>query len=55
MSDEGFLIEQAWLNEILTLRENTIDTAHQSQSTMNGNIFNSTKEAAPTKRLIKDR
>jgi len=55
MLDEEFLIEQAWLNEMLTLRENTINTAHQSQSTLNGTILNSTKEAARTKRLMKDR
>ena len=56
MSDEEFLIVQAWANEILTLPKKTIDTAHQSRSTMNGTISqNSTKEAAPTTRLIKDR
>jgi len=38
MSDEEFLIVQAWVNEILTLPENIIDTACQSQSTMNGTI-----------------
>ena len=40
MSDEEFLIVQAWvnLNEILTLPEKTIDTAHQSLSTINGTI-----------------
>ena len=43
MSDEEFLIIQAWVNEILTLPEKIIDTARQSRSTMN-----STKEAAPT-------
>jgi len=36
MSDEEFLIVQAWVNEILTLPEKTIDTARQSRSTMNG-------------------
>jgi len=43
MSDEEFLIVQAWVNEILTLPGKIIDTARQSRSTMN-----STKEAAPT-------
>jgi len=38
MSDEEFLIVQAWVNEILTLPEKIIDTARQSQSTMNGTI-----------------
>jgi len=38
MSDEEFLIVQAWVNEILTLPEKTIDTARQSRSTMNGTI-----------------
>jgi len=38
MSDEEFLIVQAWVNEILTLPEKTIDTAHQSLSTINGTI-----------------
>jgi len=39
MSDEEFLIVQAWVNEILTLPEKTINTARQSRSTMNGTIF----------------
>ena len=38
MSDEEFLIVQAWVNEILTLPEKTIETARQSRSTMNGTI-----------------
>jgi len=38
MSDEEFLIVQAWENEILTLPEKPIDTARQSRSTMNGAI-----------------
>ena len=38
MSDEEFLIVQAWVNEILTLPEKTIHTARQSWSTMNGTI-----------------
>jgi len=38
MSDEGFLIVQAWVNVILTLPEKPIDTARQSRSTMNGTI-----------------
>ena len=38
MSDEEFLIVQAWVNEILTLPKKTIDTARQSRSTMNGTI-----------------
>ena len=38
MSDEEFLIVQAWVYEILTLPENPIDTARQSRSTMNGAI-----------------
>jgi len=39
MSDEEFLIVQAWVNEILTLPEKTIVTARQSRSTMNGTIY----------------
>ena len=38
MSDEEFLIVQAWVNEILTVPEKTIDTARQSRSTTNGTI-----------------
>jgi len=38
MSDEEFLIVQAWVDKILTLPEKTIDTARQSRSTMNGTI-----------------
>ena len=38
MSDEEFLIVQAWVNAILTLPEKTIDTARQSRSTMDGTI-----------------
>ena len=38
LSDEEFLIVQAWVNESLTLPEKTIDTARQSRSTMNGTI-----------------
>jgi len=38
MSDEEFLIVQAWVNEILTLPEKTIDTARQSRSTRNDTI-----------------
>jgi len=38
MSDEEFLIVQAWVNEIVTLPEKTINTARQSWSTMNGII-----------------
>jgi len=38
MSDEEFLIVQAWVNGILTLPEKPIDTARQSRSTMNGTI-----------------
>jgi len=38
MSDEEFLIAQAWVNAILTLPEKTIDTARQSRSTMNDTI-----------------
>ena len=30
---------QAWVNEILTLSEKTINTARQSQSNMNGTIL----------------
>jgi len=37
-SDEGFLIVQAWVSEILTLPEKPIDTVCKSQSTMNGTI-----------------
>jgi len=39
MSDEKFLIMQAWVNEILTLTKKIIDTARQSWSTMNGTIW----------------
>jgi len=39
MSDEEFLIMQAWVHEILTLPEKPIHTARQSRSTMNGTIF----------------
>jgi len=38
ISGEEFLIVQAWVNEILTLPEKAIDTARQSQSTMNGTV-----------------
>jgi len=38
MSDEEFLIVQAWVNEILTLPGKPIDTTSHSQSTMNGTI-----------------
>jgi len=38
MSDEEFLIVQAWVNEILTLPEKTIDTARQSRPAMNSTI-----------------
>jgi len=36
--DAEFLIVQAWVDKLLTLPEKTIDTARQSQSTMNGTI-----------------
>jgi len=38
MSDEEFLIVQAWVNEMSTVPEKTINTARQSRSTMNGTI-----------------
>jgi len=38
LSDEDFLIVQAWVNEILTLPKKTINTARQTRSTMNGTI-----------------
>ena len=38
ISDEEFLIVQAWVNEILTLPEKPINTARQCRSTMNGTI-----------------
>jgi len=38
MSDEEFLIVQAWVNEILNLPEKTINTAHQSRFTINGTV-----------------
>jgi len=38
MSDEEFLIVQAWMIGILMLPEESIGTARQSQSTMNGTI-----------------
>jgi len=50
MSDEEFLIVQAWVNEILTLPEKTIDTAHQSRSTMNGTISQLHKERSTNKK-----
>jgi len=46
MADEEFLIAQAWVNEILTLPEKTIDTARQSRSTMNGTISQLHKEGS---------
>jgi len=39
MSDEEFFIVQAWVNEILTLPDKTINTAWQSRSNMNGTIY----------------
>jgi len=38
ISDEEFLIVQASVHEILTLPERTINTVHQSLSTINGTI-----------------
>jgi len=38
MPDEEFLIVQAWGNELLILPEESMDTARQSQSIMNGTI-----------------
>jgi len=38
LSDEEFLIVQAWVNETLTVPEKTFDTVRQSRSTMNGTI-----------------
>jgi len=38
MSDEDVLIVQAWVNEILTPPEKTMDTERQSRSTMHGTI-----------------
>ena len=39
ISGEEFLIMQAaWVHEIMTLPEKTIDTARQSRSTMNGTV-----------------
>ena len=38
MPDEEFLIVQAWVNEILTLLEKTINTGRQSRSIMNSTI-----------------
>ena len=51
MSDEEFLIVpwQAWVNEILTLPEKTINTARQSRSTMNGTISQFHKEGSTNK------
>ena len=49
MSDEEFLIEQAWVNEILTLPKKIIDTARQNQSTMNGTISQLHKEGSTNK------
>jgi len=51
MSDEEFLIVQAWVNEILTLSEETIDTARQSWSTMNGTISQLHKGGSANKRF----
>jgi len=49
MSDEEFLIVQAWVHEILTLPEKSIDTARQSRSTMNGTISQLHKEGSTNK------
>jgi len=49
MSDEEFLIVQAWAIEILTLPEKIIDTARQSVSTMNGTIPQHHKEGSTKK------
>ena len=49
MSDEEFLIVQAWVNEILALPETTIDTARQSRSTMNGTISQLHKRGSTNK------
>ena len=49
MSDEEFLIVQAWVDEILTLPEKTIDIARQSRSTMNGTISQLHKEGSTNK------
>jgi len=38
MSDKEFLIVQAWVNELLTLPEKTVDATCQSRFTMNGTI-----------------
>jgi len=49
MSDEEFLIVQAWVNKILTLPGKTIGTACQSWSTMNGTISQLHKEGSTNK------
>jgi len=43
-------MKQAWVNEILTLPEKTIDTARQSRSTMNGTICQLHKGGSTNKR-----
>jgi len=48
-SDEEFLIVQVWLNEILTLPGNPIDTAHHSRSTTNGTISQHRKGGSTNK------
>jgi len=53
MSDEELFIVQTWVNEMLKLPEITLDTAHQSWSTMNDTICELHKGGA-TKRPIKD-
>jgi len=49
MSDEEFLIVQAWVNEILILPEKIIDTTRQSRSTVNGTISQLHKEGSTNK------
>jgi len=49
MSDEEFLIMQAWVNEILTLPEKPIHTPLHSLSTMNGTILQLNNEGSINK------
>jgi len=49
ISDEEFLIVQAWVNEILTPPEKTIDTARQSRSIMHGIISQLHKRGSTNK------
>jgi len=49
VSNEEFLIVQAWVNEILTVPEKPIDSARQNWSNMNGTISQLHKEGSTNK------